>query len=102
MPCRPSAWVAGLVDEAGNLIEGEDVFSVLSESEFDLGLFEHSVDTAESVRLRVGHIAEAVEGVAEVGQRLAVGPAALGLFCGQDRIIHRLFRLVAPTKMQGQ
>ena len=54
MPGGAAARIVGLLDEIANLIEGFDVFGVLTESEFDLGLFEYGVDAAHLVRIAVG------------------------------------------------
>ena len=40
MPGGAAARVADLIDETANLIESLDVLGVLSEGEFDIGLFE--------------------------------------------------------------
>ncbi len=69
---------------------------------FDLGLFKHGIDTPQPVRLRIGHIAEMVERIVEIIQRVAIGPSALRLFRGQDRVIDRLFGIVAAAEVKRQ
>ncbi len=102
VPCGAAVRTAGLVDDAANAFQGLDMIGVLSQRILDLGLFEHGVDAAQSVRLRVGHPIKAVERVVEIGQALVVGPMTLSFFRGQDRIIHGLLGLVAPTKVKRQ
>src|SRR5215510_14423985 len=78
-PIRPggaAARIIGLVHNATNFFEGSDVLSMVPQCKSHLGLFEHGIDAAQSVRLRVWHRLEAVERVNEIGQRLTVGPAA--------------------------
>ena len=72
------------------------------ERELDLCLFDHGVDAAQPVRLRVGHRVEAVERVVEIGQGLTVGPAALRFFRRQYRVVDGLLGLVAATKVKRQ
>ena len=102
MPSRAAARVVDLVDEAAHLVESLDVLGVLAEGEFDLGLLDDGVDAAQPVRFGIGQEIKAVEGVVEISHRLAVGPAALRLLSCQDRIVDRLFRLVAAAEMQRQ
>ena len=66
MPGGAAARVVDRVDEIANLIEGLDVFGVLSEGEFDLGLFGDGVDAAQPVWLGVGQRFEATERVIEI------------------------------------
>src|SRR3984893_2970768 len=77
MPGRAAARVAGLLDEIANLVEGLYVLGMAAEGELDLGLLDDSVDTAHPVGFGVGQQVKAAERVVEIGQRLAVGPAAL-------------------------
>ena len=95
MPGRAPTRVVALVDKTAYLIEGLDVLGMPAEGELDLGLLDDGVDTAQPVGLGVGQQVEAVERVVEIGQRLAVGPAALRFLGGQDRAIDGLFRFVA-------
>ena len=98
MPGRTAARVVALVDEIAYLIEGLDVLGMLAEREFDLGLFDHGVDTAQPVRSGFGQQVKSVQRVIEVSQRLGVGPAALRFLSGQDRVIDRLLRLVVAAR----
>ena len=67
MPRTAAARVARLLDDGADSFQGLEVISVLSERIFDVGLFEHGIDTTQPVRLRVGHHVEASEGIAEIG-----------------------------------
>src|SRR5690242_12074276 len=102
MPGCTAARIIAVLEERTYLVEGLDVVGMLAEREFDLRLFEHGVDTAQPVHLRVGQQIEAVERVVEVSQCLAVGPAALRLLSGQDRVINRLLGLVAAAEVKRQ
>ena len=53
MPGGAPARIIGLVHQVGNLIEGFDVFGVLAEREFDLGLLDHGIDAAQPVGFRI-------------------------------------------------
>ena len=87
MPGRAPARVVGLVDKTANFFEGLDVFGVASKGKLDLGLFDHGIDTAQPVRLGVRHNVEAMQRIAEIRQRFAVGPAALRFLGGLDGVI---------------
>ena len=78
------------------------MLGVLTESEFDLGLFEHGINAAQPVGFGVGQQVEAVKSAIEISQRLVVRPAALRFFGCQDRVIDGFFRLVAAAEMQRQ
>src|SRR5215469_158056 len=77
MPRGAAARVVDLVDKRANLIEGVDVFCVLSEGKLAVALLDDRVDAAQPIGFRIGQQVEAAEGVVEMGQCLAVGPAAL-------------------------
>ena len=83
MPSGAAARVVCLVDDAANFFERPNMFGVSPKRELDFGLFEHGIDAAQPVRPRVRHRVEAAERIVEIGQRLAVGPAALRLFRSQ-------------------
>src|SRR5258708_5782992 len=102
MPSGAAPRIVGLVHQTGNSVEGLDLLRVLAEREFDFGLLDNGVDAAQPVGFRIGQQIEAVEGIVEVSQRLAVGPAALRLLSRQDRVVNRLFRLVAAPEVQRQ
>src|SRR5882672_2506953 len=102
MPSGAAARVVGLVHDAADCFQGLNVFRVSTERKLYLGLFEHGVDAAQPIRLRVRHRIEAVERIAEIGQRLVVGPTALSFFRRQYRVIDGLLSLVAPAEVECQ
>ena len=55
------------------------MFGVLAERELDLGLLDHGIDAPHPVGFRIWQQVEAVERIAEIGERLVVGPTALRL-----------------------
>src|SRR5260370_28141571 len=100
MPNRSAAWVIDMVDDTSNSLQILDMLSVSSKRKLHLSLFKHSIDTAQLIGWRVGQHIEPVERVGEICQSLAVGPTALGLFCGRDSVIDCFLSLVAPTELQ--
>ena len=101
MPGGAAAWIA-LVDETAYLIEGLDVFGMLPESKFDLGLFDDRVDAAQPVRFLIGQEVETEERIVEKGQRLAVGPKSLRFFGREDRIVDGFLSLIAAAEVKRQ
>ena len=65
MPTGATARVAGFVYDAADFFQSLKVLGVLAQRIFDLGLFEHRVDAAQPVRLRVGQPVEPVKRVLE-------------------------------------
>ena len=102
VPGRAARRVGARIDNAADVFESQDVLLVAPERIFDFGLVEHGVDTAQPVGVAVGHCVQAAKRVVEIGQRVAVGPAALRFPCGQDRKIDSPFGLVAAAEMQRQ
>ncbi|MGH7114887.1 MAG: hypothetical protein ACREE9_10375, partial [Stellaceae bacterium] len=89
MPGSPARRITGGLDNAANAVERLDLLAVLAERIFDLSLLEDGVDAAQPVGRGVGQRVEAAERVAEIAERLAVGPAALRFLGGGDGMIDR-------------
>ena len=87
MPSGAAARVVGLLDQRANLLERIDVFGVLAQGKFDLGLLQHGVNTAQPVGGIIGQRVEAAQCIVEIRQRFVVTPAALRFLGRQDRVI---------------
>jgi hypothetical protein len=94
--------VVGLVHETGKSVECLDLLGVLAEREFSFALLQYRVDAAQAVGVGVRQQVEAVQSIIEISQRLAIGPAALRFFSGEDRVVDGFFRLVAAAEVQRQ
>jgi hypothetical protein len=102
MPCSAAAGVTDHVNDIANALKVLDITGVLPQRVSDLGLLDDRIDAPQPVRFSVGHRVKAMQRVIEIIQRLAVGPAALCFFCGQDRIVDRLFGIVAKAEVKCQ
>src|SRR5262249_17396167 len=76
--------VSGTLCQVTNALQGLDVLCVPAQGELDLGLLQDGVNTAQPVRLSVGHRLEALERGIEMGQCHGIGPAPLRLLSSQD------------------
>ena len=75
-----------------------------SERELELPLADNRVNAAKAIRLRVGCRVEKPKCVAEIGKCLAVGPASLRPFSGQDRVVDERAHLMLsePAAVDGK
>ena len=102
IPGRAACRIAALVNDAADLLQRPDLFGVPAESVFNFGLLQHRIDAAKAVCLHVGHSIEPTKRVVEIRQCLTIGPAALRLLGCLDRVVHRLFRIVAAAEVIGE
>jgi hypothetical protein len=102
VPGRAARRVGDRLDQIADALEGLDVLDVLTQGELDLGLLDDGVDPAQSIGVGVRHRVEALEGSVEVGDGLGVGPAPVRFPGGEQRVVHRLLRLVRAAEVMRE
>ena len=83
-------------------VQRPDLLGVTPQRQLELGLLDYGIQAPKAVWPHFRHRIEPMKGIIKIRDGFAVSTTASGFFRRSDRVIHRLFGLVAAAEVKSQ